>query len=444
MPGCALVPSRFNVEIAPEGQDFRALYNTATGNYLVLESDLAGLYGRIQEGEVGAEAGGRLLEAGFAVEDHVDEVAAVAQVFNGARQSRYSPHLTVAPTLDCNFGCPYCFESHIKGVMTPAVQERLIAFTEWLADTVGAGAELSVSWFGGEPLMGLPVIRRLSRHFLAMRLDGRIDGYTADIITNGYGLTPKVCEILEACEVSQAQVTLDGPAEIHDTRRFLKRGHGATFDRIVANLHNLPDSVRIAIRMNVDRTNMASAAALFEALEAGGIIGRVAVDLSPVENFSAGPAAPDVLSPREFADFKAKMVALSDARGWPLAATPPGPSMAAVCQVDSLNSFVVSAKGELFKCWAELENGGVAVGHLEDRESWSALPKMPLTERDPFDDPECTSCALLPTCMGSCPKLRDLNRQLGVKACPPFKYDFEALVFRRYGRESNIKSTLRP
>ena len=103
---------------------------------------------------------------------------------------------------------------------------------------------------------------------------------------------------------------------------------------------------------------------------------------------------------------------------------------------------MVSAKGELYKCWAELENDGHCVGHLEDPESWTRIAKTPLTERDPLDDAECRECALLPTCLGSCPKVRDLNRNFHGKQCPPYKYHFDDLVYRQFGETSAIRKFL--
>ena len=46
-----------------------------------------------------------------------------------------------------------------------------------------------MTWFGGEPLLAKEVIYRLSEAFIARTHDAGI-AYTANIITNGYLLTP--------------------------------------------------------------------------------------------------------------------------------------------------------------------------------------------------------------------------------------------------------------
>lgn len=435
-------PSVFNVRVAPDGSEFEALYNSATGNYLVLNEDLGGLYRRVCDGTVPREEAASLFRTGFVVDDCVDEVAAVGRAFAISRVKRFAPLLTIAPTMDCNFGCAYCFESHTRGVMPEAMQDHLVAFARSLCERIGGAPPLAVTWFGGEPLMGLPAIERLSGTFLAMRDAGEVQGYTANIITNGYGLTPKTCEVLARCEISQIQITLDGPARIHDGRRFLKRSRGQTFQRIVDNIANVPETMAIVVRMNVDRDNKESFAELFEELDAAGVLDRVSVDLAQIEHFSRHPAAPSLLSSREFAAFKLSAIDACQARGWPLLGDTPLPSITGVCQVDSANSFVVSAEGALYKCPVELGNNGHCVGRVDDPDSWHRIAKTPLTERDPLDDAECRSCALLPTCMGSCPLVRDLNRKFHGKQCPPYKYNFAELIYRQFGSSDHIRKQL--
>jgi uncharacterized protein len=442
MASATLAASLFNVAVKRDDGPFEALYNTATGNYLVLDDRLRALYDDVRSGNLPAGDGDILHRAGFAVDREVDEVESVGIAFNTARQSRYAPHLTITPTMDCNFGCDYCFETHVKGTMSTAIQDSLVAFADGLCASVGPSSALSVTWFGGEPLMGLSVIERLSAMFQERRRSGVIGTYTANIITNGYGLSPKACAALDRCGVSLVQITLDGPAEVHDSRRFLKRSRGGTFAKIVANIRHIPASMAVLVRMNVDRSNQDRFEDLYRELDAEGLLDRIQVDLAHVENFSRQPTAASVLTAREFARFKSHAIEVCAREGWPIAQAAPTPSLTGVCQVDSTNAFVVSAKGELYKCWAELENEGRCVGRLDEPAGWARLAKSPLSERDPLDDSECRACALLPTCMGSCPKVRDLNRNFHGKQCPPFKYIFDELIYRQFGRDTSIRKLL--
>jgi len=50
---------------------------------------------------------------------------------------------------------------------------------------------LNISWFGGEPLLAINIIRSLSLSFLSICKENNIN-YYANIVTNGYLLTKKL------------------------------------------------------------------------------------------------------------------------------------------------------------------------------------------------------------------------------------------------------------
>ena len=59
-------------------------------------------------------------------------------------------------------------------------------------------------------------------------------------------------------------------------------------------------------------------------------------------------------------------------------------------------------------------------------------PVSRLQSRDPFDDEECCQCSLLPVCMGGCPTVRESERRLGQKRCPPLRYSLPEEVRNLY------------
>ena len=69
--------------------------------------------------------------------------------------------LTIAPTMGCNFDCPYCFEQHRAGKMSPKVQEDVVALVGHMLKASGAET-LDVTWFGGEPLLAVDIVEALS------------------------------------------------------------------------------------------------------------------------------------------------------------------------------------------------------------------------------------------------------------------------------------------
>lgn len=95
------------------------------------------------------------------------------------RSQRASMHLTLAPTMDCCFKCPYCFEKHKEqGYMTPEVMDSIIKFVSSYRDL----KYIKLTWFGGEPLMAVRQIEEFYDKFIP----GWKGGFDSNIITTGY------------------------------------------------------------------------------------------------------------------------------------------------------------------------------------------------------------------------------------------------------------------
>ena len=78
--------------------------------------------------------------------------------------------------------------------MTEDVQEDVASLAERLMKT-SRSYFLSVTWFGGEPLLAPDVIKALSEKLMALAKEQGAD-YSAGIVSNGYLLTPEAVEML--------------------------------------------------------------------------------------------------------------------------------------------------------------------------------------------------------------------------------------------------------
>ncbi|HEU0142289.1 MAG TPA: SPASM domain-containing protein [Bryobacteraceae bacterium] len=198
----------------------------------------------------------------------------------------------------CNFECGYCFEkAYDLPTRTLSIEQVdaafavLDRFSKNRRQTGGAQYEL----FGGEPL--LPGSRHIVDYLLA-RIGDR--GGKASIQTNGYHLSSFV-DLIAAHRnsVSQVQVTLDGPRNIHDRRR-VRKGGQPTFDQVVSGIDALTRKelpLRINVRMNVDRRNvdyLADMAAVYD--EKGWTKNpHFAFVAAPVDNRCGKLSGPDAL-----------------------------------------------------------------------------------------------------------------------------------------------------
>ena len=115
---------------------------------------------------------------------------------------------------DCNFRCTYCYEDFQRGTMLPSVREGVKKMVERRAPHL---KQLTVGWFGGEPLYGFQAMEDLGPFFIDIAEKHSIR-YVSHITTNAYLLTPDVAEKLMAWQVLNFQITLDGMREQHDAK----------------------------------------------------------------------------------------------------------------------------------------------------------------------------------------------------------------------------------
>ena len=115
-----------------------------------------------------------------------------------------------------------------------------------------------ITLYGGEPLLRQNY--ELIRYIVEQ---GTARGYTFSAVTNGTELDAFL-PLLGPGRIELVQVTLDGPPEVHNRRRFFHDGKGS-FDIIASNISAaLSREVRVGVRTNVDRRNIESIPKLVE------------------------------------------------------------------------------------------------------------------------------------------------------------------------------------
>lgn len=162
-------------------------------------------------------------------------------------------YLTIIPTYSCNFRCAYCYEKHYQGVISQKTCEALVQAIENILPRFKG---LNVEWFGGEPLIAINAIKKISASLIDACHKYSIP-FVAGITTNGYFLTHDNLSTLIACKIVYYQITLDCFKEYHDSTRFLENGTG-TFTKIWNNLINIKCNEKAAYIKITIRTNFTS------------------------------------------------------------------------------------------------------------------------------------------------------------------------------------------
>jgi len=194
-----------------------------------------------------------LLSNSFIISSDINEIEQFKFESNIVKYLNQGVYLTIAPTLDCNMACPYCFEQKKKMYMNKDVQDKIIKFLEAYYEFKNF-SNLHITWYGGEPLLGLDAIYYLSEKLISFCAKKNIN-YTSSMITNGVLLTRDVAQKLSnEYKVKVVQITIDGLPEYHNIRRILIDG-SKSFDTIINNIENCKDLMQITVRVNVDKKN---------------------------------------------------------------------------------------------------------------------------------------------------------------------------------------------
>ena len=342
--------------------------------------------------------------SGSIVEDDIDELERLEFFRNVAKYDMTKLGMTIAPTLDCNFRCKYCFETHPKGLMSEEIQAALIKFVE---EKLTAAKSFSVTWYGGEPLLAKNIIYGLSEKFLALCEKSNIE-YDAFIITNASLMDDDDVKNFLKYKIGGAQITIDGPKEIHDSRR-KNITNESTFDKLVDRVNALlNENLTVIVRINIDKENINRVDELLETLrEKIDKFADLKIDFGQVSPFTdiCKSIESDCYNNEQYADIMLPLYAKVEAFGFSVnkMAVYPSPRTNFCCS-DYANSFVVDNRGEIYRCWNHVGNAKKSCGNVKNFDA-DNLGKNYLSaiQWNPIRHAKCRECKYLPICMGGCP-----------------------------------------
>ncbi|WP_232510200.1 radical SAM/SPASM domain-containing protein [Paenibacillus crassostreae] len=427
------VPSRYTRSVRLKGKG-SLLYNSYSGAIVVIEpneeEEVRNLLAKgMHLPEISSPLKNGMKEAGFLVKAGTDELGNARQLHDTLKETK-SMHLVIMPTEACNFRCTYCYQTFPRGAMTREIINGLKAYVHQVTERI---EHLSISWFGGEPMLAFDAIIELSDSFMKSCASMGID-YSADMSTNGYFLTKERFKELLYRNVRRFMVTLDGKSSVHDQRRKLAGG-GGTFEKIMDNLKTLreiDESYTIDVRVNFDEDNVEDVPELLQQLcESFAGDKRFQLLVRPVGRWG-GPQ--DNLIPvcdRTAADTHLwEMTDKGMKQGLELSETiadilmPSG----AVCYAAKPNSLVVGANGSLYKCSIALEDEANQIGrlHADGSMELDTDKVARWTDSGEEQDAVCQACFFRPACQGNhCPLYRI---RTGKRPCPHEKRQIKQVL----------------
>ena len=341
-----------------------------------------------------------------------------------AKYDASSLGLVIAPTMACNMACVYCFENTRVGRMNANTVAAVVDFIEKQAKDL---KDLSLTWYGGEPLLAMDIIEELTGRILSVTGKNNIK-YSAMIITNGYLLDQPTVDRLRQLDVTGAQVTLDGPAQIHNIKRPLVNGR-PSFDTIVKNLVYATTRLRIGLRVNVDKEfTRDTVGRLLDELEAAGVRDRLSVNFALIEPATSVCAniSENCYDTAGFSSVETEYYTLLSERGFRVEKLP-SPSPAA-CMAQLINAFVVDPDGDLYRCWNYVGDKSHVCGNIARDIDYKNAEFLHLFTFDPYANAKCRDCNILPLCQGGCPSRRVDRDTTAEQQCESWRYNLEPML----------------
>ena len=424
----------FNLRVPLPAHDEVFLMNTLTDAQLVVSTDVAALLDSIGDTTVelldreAREAFDLLWENGFLVPDRTADRHALDHYLDEVKSDSAELNVTLLTTLQCNFACDYCFQgdhgdyNERADKMSLETAHRTIAWMTRELDRVRP-KKFVLTFFGGEPLLNLPVMYEVAERMWEATDARRLPMYV-NIITNGLLLTPAVVDRMVPLGLNGVKITLDGDRETHNRMRPLRGGQG-TFDRIVENIRRVAGRCRIAIGGNFDESSVDSYPALLEFLKqqdfadklskvffkaivrtepvsAKGIIPLTPISAKETLNgtcmTSVGSGAGRACDSCNVLDDKLAFLREETTRlGFPTHdGVHNGP-----CHVHKKHAHTIGPDGSLYACPGFTGQLAMSTGHIDDRhDTWRESARERFTQLSPWL--ECGDCAYIPVCAGGC------------------------------------------
>jgi len=347
----------------------------------------------------------QLYTNGFIIDDNVNELDLLMarHKISCSPGKKISYSMQIAITQQCNFRCTYCYEKHTSLILSHEKQNAILNFIE---KNIANWNSLSITWFGGEPLLEPEIIEYLSKSIIFLCNKYSVK-YSSIIVTNGYLLNKKNANILYTCQVKTAQITIDGDKKSHDQRRKLVNGNGS-YDKIIANILNESNKFDYIIRLNVDDQSTISLESLLTILYP---INKKVIFSFSQTNELEGDNIKKSSSLKDYSEKEIKLGKLALGHGFRVmtGAKFPGESY---CPVYSDNILLIDSNGNITRCVSDTGESEKRMGYIEN--DGTIITSNPNSQYDfnPFTDDDCKNCNVLPICMGGCPKYSCTNKLL--------------------------------
>ncbi len=338
------------------------------------------------------------------------------------------PSFIIVPNYDCNLRCPYCYQSYMRDnsqykylihrMSTEMIDHIFLAMDKLeerhLSNFEDSSIPREIGFYGGEPLLkdNKSVIQ-----YIVQKAHNQDVNTSFWAVTNGTNL--KYYEdVLGPNQISTLQITLDGPPQVHDMRRFYPNGEGS-FEQIASNISlALKKGVVIRLRVNVDKTNIDHLQKLAKEITQRG--------WDQYSNFSAYSATVDAINSTTNPKFGLSSGELERSimnlrKEYPEMQVIDYPHHGLMNQVRSIfnnktfpnfrssyckahtGMYIFDSFGDIYSCWEHAGDKRFRIGYISQDKNLKFSPLLKMWQnRTVVVNPQCKRCPYALYCGGGC------------------------------------------
>ena len=426
----------------------RVLFNTRSNSRIVISDKCYNILLEEDFNRLGSILLNDFIQKNIVIDKTEQELGSIILENAKSLESESTLYEIIQPSGNCQLGCYYCGQEHKNISISNDIADKIIQRIK-SKFTQGKYKHLEIGWFGGEPLMSLVQIRRIS-HALKNFVERANGAYSANMVTNGMSLKSSVFkELAQDLKIKKFELTLDGSEEYHDSHRYTKPGH-KSFEIIYKNICdilNLPDfetyKATISIRCNVDQLNEQGVSELIKKIAEDGFQKKITFYIANIYSWAKNNAQEQSLTKQEFALKNLKWEIEMIKAGYLNVIKIPE-RVKKTCIAVGGESEMYDAYGNIYNCTEVsytnvYDNTQYVLGNIKFdpfvsfdhkvHNDWNQ--KVLNTTEFP-----CHFCKLFPVCGGSCPK----SWEEGQPACPPFKFGIKKMLELHYITETSLPS----
>lgn len=393
--------SQYNIVVYRD-KDYTILYNSFSGGIVKLKNSV---YSKLSESDFIYDTFPffyQLKKGGYVTDEFMNEFNRVHELMHMQSSNCFPKQVTyvIAPTLNCNLRCVYCFQKNLDAVkkcdrMSQSTMNKIVEFI--LKSNMGNDnlESINLRWFGGEPMLCYEKILGLSSMLKAKIKDTKIK-LNASMTTNGTLLDEeKMKDLASVANLTSIQITVDGSEKIYCEK---KQTNSETFNKVIENILLSTQYFNTKVRFNADKTNFKDIKAISQMLyEKCKNKEKLKVHFAQLRNYN-GDCDECFYADDEYSEAKNEFYQNMYDNGYISQQPniePPKFKLKPFCGLKAVRNFVIDPLGNLYKCEHNLGDTTKIVGDIENGSYYNEEYQNFINDKKPE---KCSKCEVFPLC----------------------------------------------